>query len=747
MISCIALHPEDPYLIAAVGVHYLRQLRVVGGRCEEVGLMKRLLERVYVLRECKWASKELLVVRGETEVTVMKGSSIRQTVQVTTSASITQLEVAPGGLLVATDDGVLHSYALNSAPTKLTQNLVYLPPTAWPLHRSSLQSMRLNPAGTLLAVCVDGVGLCSVPMTEDAERTLTPQLRTQSPVTCMHHAEPRGVVVTGHADHSVAVYRELTTTSAAGPPVIHHVFAELPLAVAMHRDGQTMLVAFPSQVGFFHVLHSAVKLSHSIVLPTRIVQPVHLAYSHGHDRLALTTGVHCFVYDAHEWRLLHHVTGASVLSGVRWTGDDGVLVTVNLEGGVMGYDGRMQRVLDEVEKGVEYQTLDTDWGVDYADLTERRIRAQIKRGSSDPLTPTAAAAAVDDAAPERAVILASGVHNGVTNRVRYITRRQEHGLSSSKEVVILPPADADAATEQLLRHAVLTALVIDTARKVVVAATASGHVLLLSYPVQTDVEYRTHLLHAAALHEQHGIAHMAYLRQAGTIVTVGSDGHLLSTDIGTLDLTHHPHSPQPALPLPLLTPYHLAQPKLLPRPAPPPPSLPSAPSPFSSAYLYDPDVIQLRLSAYLHVLSQCKSSGGVDEEDREDGRVPAERAEGVLRVAPAAAARGDGGCAEQEAGGGGRLAQDVEEERGGEGARQGRLRPRARAPRTEDAQPRREAPARAHTAARGEVPRARDGAQRAAAARGRAQAGDRRAEGGVRAEAARPAHLAERAHR
>ena len=609
LIHSIALHPDDPYLIAAVGMHYLRHIRVVGGRCEEVGLMKRLLERVYVLRGCRWVEGGELVVRGETELTVFKGTAIKQVMQVTSTAAITSLQPTPTSLLVATDDGALHSYARNSSPTKLTQNLLYLPPVAWPLHAHSLQSMRLNQAGTMLVLCVEGVGLCSVGLGDEVEKVLAPQVRVTSPVTCIHASEARGVVVTGHADHSLSVYRHLATSSSPLPPAIHHVFAEPPLALAVHRDGHHLLAVFPSQVGFFHLLHTSVKLSHSVCPPTRIVHPCHVAYSHGHDRWALTTGVHCFVYCAHTLQLLHHVQSVAVVGAVGWTGDDSVLVTATLEGGVMGYDRHMTRVVDEVEKGVEYVTLDTDWGPDYPDLIARRIKAQLHTPSSSS-TPSP-----PELLTPPAVILTSGVHNGVTNRLRWITRRGGHGVGGGREVAIIPPTQMEGEAgglAHMLRHVVLTRIVIDVKRGVVVATTSSGYVLLLSYPLQTDVEPRVHLLHAAALHEQAGIAHLEYLQQSGTLVTVGSDGHLLVTDIRTLEVSHSLHAaPAPSPPIASLTPFNLSRPKLVPRALPSPLPVHAPLTPFGPAYSSDPEVIQLRLSAYLHLLSQCKSGEAV----------------------------------------------------------------------------------------------------------------------------------------
>ena len=623
-LACIAVHPEDSGLLVAVGLQYLRHIRLVGGRCEEVGLLKRLLERAYVLKECLWLSKELLLVRGEAEVTLLKGGSIRQTLQVSSSASITQMAATASGFLVAADDGSLHSFVFNATPTKLTANQLYLPQLTLPLHHSSLQSMRMNAGGSLLALYVDGVGICSLPLQEEGQHGLTQHVRVGSPVVCIAGNESRGIVVCGHADHGLSVYRDWSASSLLAPPAVHHVFAEMPLALTVHRDGHHVLIAFPSQVGFFHLLLSSVKLSHSVLLPTRIVPPVSLCYSHGHDRVVVMTGVHCFVYDALSFTLLHHVCSLSVLSAARWSDDDAVLVTVNMEGGVMAYDRRMHKVLDEVEKGVEFAALDVDWGVDWADITRRKIEQQQQQqgaAKDDKKTDPSSSAAAGDALQERAVVLASGVHNGVTNRLRFIQQRSQHGMSGARELhLVLPTAEqeeGEAAEQHHLRHAILTHLVIDRQRRLVIASTTLGYLLLLSYPVQTDGEARIHLLHATPLHELHSIAHLVYLPGAGTVITVGADGNTLVTDIRTVDQSAHwAHHGAHDVVAPVLSSatslpaFHLTPARFLPRVLPAPAGLKSTSlSPFSSRpYTTDPEVIQLRLSEHRHLLSQCRSS-------------------------------------------------------------------------------------------------------------------------------------------
>ena len=290
----------------------------------------------------------------------------------------------------------------------------------------------------------------------------------------------------------------------------------------------------------------------------------------------------------------------------------------------MAYDGRMLRVLDEVEKGIEFAALDVDWGIDWAEIVKRKIEQQSRAQDDNKHNTTTTAAA--DAVQERAVILAAGVHNGVTNRLRYITQRNHHGMSSGKEVQIaLPTAedeDGDGVEQQLLRHAVLTHLVIDRQRRLVIASTSHGHVLLLSYPVQTETDPRIHLLSATALHDQHCIAHMVYLPIAGTIITVGSDGNTLVSDIRALDQSSYlsarhsaPQRATSALPAPFIASspipaFQLTPPRFLPRILPAPVPIKSTTlTPFTShSYASDLDVIQLRLSDYRHLLSLCKSS-------------------------------------------------------------------------------------------------------------------------------------------
>jgi len=70
----------------------------------------------------------------------------------------------------------------------------------------------------------------------------------------------------------------------------------------------SVYLGFSKHIALYHILHSSLHLSHTLSLVTRIVKPLHVHYAHNGGKFCVATGAHIFIYDAHQFALMQHVS-------------------------------------------------------------------------------------------------------------------------------------------------------------------------------------------------------------------------------------------------------------------------------------------------------------------------------------------------------------------------------------------------------------------------------------------------------